>query len=132
MPRPLLTAFALLCLLSGCGQTIVATVKPFCEATEEEISISRCDVLTSGTAQGIEKSNVGRRSLCGAPAPKAKEKPPADCPADRLKAKDAGKPTALHERSQTKPGTASRSPGPSDLEAVHVLSSNLKSPSRGS
>lgn len=55
-------------LLGGCGQTLVATVDPFCgdppDAPLEDVCISKHDRLTEGTAQRIEANNLALRKLC--------------------------------------------------------------------
>lgn len=52
-------------LLCGCAQQIVATAKPFCAAVKD-VTVSRDDVLTDGTARQIRQNIVGRKRVCGA------------------------------------------------------------------
>lgn len=49
-------------MLSGCGNTLVATVEPFCEAVRD-VRVSKDDRLTEGTAKQIRQNAEGRRRI---------------------------------------------------------------------
>ena len=66
LPRAALKLASLLsvaALLTGCAQTLVATVEPVCEVIHDTC-ISKDDKLTEGTAQKLEGDNLSLRRMC--------------------------------------------------------------------
>ncbi len=49
-------------MLSGCANTLVATVEPFCDAVKG-VRISRADRITEPTAKQIRQDLEGRRKI---------------------------------------------------------------------
>ncbi len=72
-------------LLTGCGSTLVATVKPLCDVLEDTC-VSKDDRLTEGTASKIEGDNLTLRATC-------QRKP--QCPAPIGKWKTTVKPARV-------------------------------------
>lgn len=57
-------AFALALPLGACGSQITGTVEQMCGSLPP-VTVSKCDVLTDETAQGIEADNVAKETWCG-------------------------------------------------------------------